>query len=418
MTKYVLKSVFTVLIIYFSMSSASLFAESIQGLSGALQAVVQHHPAVAGKQAELEAQNYAIDTAQAERYPSLTFQANTTDSLDDEQLNVRLEQPVWTFGKLDTASDLAKSGYQGEQWDLLRVQRSLVEKTAVQYAQILGIREQLKISDTNIDELKLLYDSVKRRSKGGLAAEADVLLASARLEQGRLNSETLKGALSSSIIELQALTQIPVSTHELVPSQVTQLTEAKELEAEILQVNADIQLKQSRVEDAELMVKTQRLSWTPDVMIWAQHIEYDGSRYSDDTQVGIGLKVRLDGMGFVSRNKIREAMSTKIAAEQDVRVVSTEVRRLVNTLLVQWQTQVQQQKVQQLNVDALIQALASYQRQYNAGHKSWVDVLNTQRELTVSRLQLVKFKNNHLITSLRLVAMSGRLDALAGIQTP
>ncbi|MDQ6992374.1 MAG: hypothetical protein Q9M31_02795 [Mariprofundus sp.] len=49
-------------------------------------------------------------------------------------------------------------------------------------------------------------------------------------------------------------------------------------------------------------------------------------------------------------------------------------------------------------------------RQYKAGHKAWLEVLNIQREMSSQRLQLVQTKDDWLLTSLRLMVLTGRFD--------
>lgn len=56
--------------------------------------------------------------------------------------------------------------------------------------------------------------------------------------------------------------------------------------------------------------------------------------------------------------------------------------------------------------------LGSYQRQYVAGTKSWLDVLNIQREFSEQQLQLVQSKSDWEIYSLQLAALTGGLDPL------
>ncbi|HAZ95346.1 MAG TPA: transporter, partial [Porticoccaceae bacterium] len=59
------------------------------------------------------------------RYPTLSLQAN---NLNDElnQGSVRLQQPLWTFGKINNAIQRAEANYTAEQWALLQVQRQLI----------------------------------------------------------------------------------------------------------------------------------------------------------------------------------------------------------------------------------------------------------------------------------------------------
>ena len=56
---------------------------------------------------------------------------------------------------------------------------------------------------------------------------------------------------------------------------------------------------------------------------------------------------------------------------------------------------------------------ASYQRQYDAGSKTWLDLLNMQRELNEQHLQKAQADNEWLIASLKLAALTGRLDQVA-----
>jgi adhesin transport system outer membrane protein len=67
-------------------------------------------------------------------------------------------------------------------------------------------------------------------------------------------------------------------------------------------------------------------------------------------------------------------------------------------------------------VEAVEGTMASFMRQYQSGRKTWVDVLNTQRELTELRYQLARIETDWLILSLRVAALIGHLDQLAGIE--
>ena len=60
--------------------------------------------------------------------------------------------------------------------------------------------------------------------------------------------------------------------------------------------------------------------------------------------------------------------------------------------------------------------LVSFLRQYDAGRKTWIDVLNTQKELADNRLALEQSRISELELALRLAAITGALDAAAQIQ--
>ena len=71
--------------------------------------------------------------------------------------------------------------------------------------------------------------------------------------------------------------------------------------------------------------------------------------------------------------------------------------------------------MRKFTVDAMQETLESFLRQYEIGRKTWLEVLNTQRELTTLQLQAVQTENDWLILSLRVKSLIGGLDEQAGI---
>jgi len=170
---------------------------SATGLVEALQAVMQNNPAVKGKRAELEDARFAVDTSKAGRYPTISVSADNLAQglLDDvdEQGTLRVQQPLWAFGKIDAAIRESEADYKAEKLDLLQVQRQLLEDTAVAYARIDGVRKHVIVAIENIDEQEELYRRIQRRESGQLASEADVRLARSRLIQAKSQLLRLNG---------------------------------------------------------------------------------------------------------------------------------------------------------------------------------------------------------------------------------
>jgi adhesin transport system outer membrane protein len=62
------------------------------------------------------------------------------------------------------------------------------------------------------------------------------------------------------------------------------------------------------------------------------------------------------------------------------------------------------------------ETLKSFLRQYDAGRKTWMDVLNVQKEVSDVRLQLEQARTTWLEMSLRLAAITGQLDSAAEVK--
>jgi adhesin transport system outer membrane protein len=100
-----------------------------------------------------------------------------------------------------------------------------------------------------------------------------------------------------------------------------------------------------------------------------------------------------------------------LANQDDLVAMRNETRRSVSNLYSNRDLQQDLINSQALSVGELSEILASYQRQYQSGHKAWQDILNMQRELSEQRLQQVQAENDWLVFTLKLVTLIGGLDS-------
>ena len=135
--------------------------------------------------------------------------------------------------------------------------------------------------------------------------------------------------------------------------------------------------------------------------------------YPTQTITGVVLEGNLDNMGLGTLGRSRAAGARLQAAQDDLQATRIDLIRQVSNLETNRDLQVQLLEAQAQSVQQAKDLLASYQRQYEAGSKAWLDVLNMQRELSDQQLQQVQAQNDWLVYSLKLAALTGRLDALA-----
>ncbi|MCW7541884.1 TolC family protein [Aquabacterium sp. A7-Y] len=388
-----------------------VLAQGAAGLEAALRATLSQHPAVAGKTAEVDAKAALGDVAQAQRYPTLSGQLAAQDRHTTPS-TLRARQPVWAFGRIDSQLAHAQADVGVEQADLLRVRRQLIEQTAVAYARVQGIYQRQQVALDNIARHEELHGQIQRRERGELASRADVRLAASRLIQARAQKERLDGELAVALNELQALTQVVVDTSPPVAPQHLALAPEPTLETLALDRSADLALRARQVDLARADAERERSSSMPTV-----YLQYERSAgqpgVRSDARVGLVVEGSLDGMGFAARGRSRAAGARLQAALEGQNAVRTEVQRNVRSLISNRRMQAGLKQVEQQSVQELEEILASYRRQYEAGRKAWLDVLNVQREVTEQRLLQVQADNEWLVYSLRLTALTGGLDAPA-----
>ena len=390
---------------------ASASAQAADGLEAALRTTLAQHPAVVGKRAEVQAVVHQLEATEGQRYP--TFSANASANNNATQpVSLRVRQPLWAFGRIDANLEHARTEVASEQAELRRIERELTDQTAAAYARVLGARARVVQAQANVSSLAELRAQIERREQGQLASAADVALAQARWVQAKAQWARFVGDLALAKNELLALTQVPVGAEAEVDAALTVLPDEDLLTDQVLQASASLQSKDRLIDVARALVQQEKTAGLPTVYVQADHY-INQPAYAKKTVIGVGLETSFAGAGLVARGRVAAAQARVSAAIQDFNTTRSALTRQVASL---WSRRAQQQQLLReldASVRTLEELLASYQRQYQAGSKSWLDVINMQREHHEQRLQQVQAQGDWLKDSLKLSVMSGRLDAVA-----
>jgi len=403
-------------------SSAALAQNaSDTGVAGALRATLRNHPAVAGQQAQVDARRFAADGVRSQRYPTLSalaqqYAQGDRSSVTGEDLSqpaiLRLRQPIWSFGRIKYDIAVANAEVDMEQADLLRLRRQLLEATATAYALVRGNTQSVDVARENVTAHQLLLAQIQRRVQGQLSSNVDERLASSRLAQARSLLQRVNSRLEIAQEDLVALTRAPVDTAPAVPQALLDLPDA--LIDTALERNADLQVKQQQLDVADAEVKRARTATLPTIYLQADRL-HDQPALVDDNQISVVFEASLEGLGFAARGRRGEASSGRHAARRDLEATRIEVRRALEGLVRERRLQAELIELQTGGLSDLKSLIDSYRRQYASGTKSWLDVMNLQREFYGQNAQHVQAKTDYVIYSLQLQARTGGLDGVAGL---
>lgn len=422
-------SLLALLLGYFWSTGAVAHTKSVSdGLPLALHSAVTLHPSVSAKLAELKALGFDLAAARAGRYPLLGVQASATDNVAgstsstavdrSDTIVAVLKQPLWTGGRIDGAIDRAEIKQQTGALAVFALQRQLMEETAGTYATILGARQRLLAAKDNVHEHQQLQALITRRQDGGIASEADIQLAASRVSQAVAQQQQLEAALHRSINDLHALTQLAITAELNVPEEFAQLPRIEQIPVAAEEASALIRQRQMEVEQARTEAQLAKADMMPSLYAKVEQDVLASTSDRDNelgTRVGLVLEGNLDGLGFTGLKKMRSAETRITAARRQVDAVRNDEQRTINGLLTDLNSyQAILQSNEQL-VRSTRQTLDSFLRQYDAGRKSWLDVLNTLRDLASARLEMEQSRSALLATKLRLATRLGRLDAIAEV---
>ena len=393
---------------------------SAQGndLSTALKAAVHLNPSVKSKIAELKSLGYKLDEAEAGRLPSFSISAQSMYNNDDNYGVARGQVPIYSFGKISGSIKVAEQGIDVGKLSLLQVQRQVIEDTAAAYNSYWGIKQRVVIAEDNVEEHNRFYQMISRRQEGGVASAADVRLALSRLLQAQAQLEQIRGAAAKAQNELESLTQIAISADKPVdqalaafpaeedPTKIAQDTDAR---VKVRMAELELTKKEANLRKAERMPT-----------LYARYDKYINPKYdyAADNKVGLVLEGSLDGLGIIGQKRAAAAEAQITVAEENLEDTRNEIKRRVANLVTERGIQNNIISSYEQSTEEMEETLKSIIRQFDAGRKSWIDVLNFQRELTDMRHQLVQAKTNWMEVSLRIAAINGRLDAAAEVKEP
>ncbi len=388
------------------------------GLFAALRSTMLHHPGLASQQALVRSKEANADSARAARLPTLGASAGTgqiSGYNDSTSTTLSVSQPLWAFGRIDSAIDYADDDTLAQQATAWATRRELLEETAVAYANVQGVRERLAVAESNVNNHQALQEQIQRRAQGGLASSADVSLAKARLLQARSSLEQAKSDLLTAESTLLSLTQEPIASDLPVPGNILQLPADQAIQEQVLAQSATVRAREAGVTLAETDVERQRTSSLPTVSLQASRNDYSGiPNQRNNNTINIVVTGTMEGLGLVNRGLQNAALERVESARQDLaqqrHSEDIQTRQLLDqrdanqTLLVGYEQ----------SVVELSDTLASFRRQYESGYKSWLDVLNAVRELTEQQQALVSVRSAWRVDSLRLAARTGRMDDTSG----
>jgi len=387
-------------------------------LSELLSAVIKNNPAMHGKQSEIEEKEHLKDSVKASRYPSASFKTGYVNSNYDDVnteeaiLNLEIKQPLWAFGRIDNNIAYAEMDVVVGKADLIRISRELLDQTVVAFTELESMKQQQAILVKSVADLQRLSEQIQRRYEGRVASKADVDLAFLRLIQARTQKNNMDGNVLLAMTELAALTQLPVNDIASLSIDLISLPhDDNDIVALALSNSAEITHKVRLLNLAQANTARERSSIMPTVYAQASK-QIDDFSSSNGEQIGITIEASFDGLGFAYVGASKAAKSREFSSQEAIEVARTEVVRQVNSLIHSRKTQGDMVRVIDQSIGSFETILASYIRQYEAGKKTWLDVLNIQREMTSAQLELVNVRTQWYRTSLKLMVLVGALDVV------
>jgi adhesin transport system outer membrane protein len=361
--------------------------------------------------------------------PSISIQNAATSAQDpsyagDSRVTVlALTQPLWTGGRIEAGVDKAQASAWAANASLSETQQQLAIRVVQSYGDwISAYRKRMAYQVGQTQHIRL-KDQVARRIQEGQAAASDLSLAQSRLAS--LNADIAMAATQEevSLARLSQLLGKPVTTQALTdflaePLPITVhvndlLTQAQSYSPTLARARSSAQAQLATIQEA-------KSATLPEISLRLEHqrgnFNYTGS--AQQSRAFINVSSRL-GAGLSSFALVNEAVQRHAAALAEIESQQRSLAEQVMTDHALLVTSQSRRQALQTSSELAEQVLASWDRQYLSGRKSWQDLMNSAREQVQVQAQIADLEGAQLVASWRLALISGQLQVSTGhLQVP
>lgn len=390
-----------------ALGAAGTASSAALTLDEGLRLAVSSHPTVAARRSEREAAGMRLEAAEWGRYPALSAQY-ATDQAGRRFTTARLEQPLWTGGVITGQIDGAQAGVRGADASLTESQQEIMLRVVTAFTELGRVHARQLAAQANVAEHERLAALIARRVSNEVSPASDGVLASARLAQARAELTQLDALAARA---RSALSQaVSRDVHEIaLPSPRTLGYPSLTLTIEAAQAFSPALRRLSAEEEAAgAEVAVRRGATRPRVV--ARYDRTFGGREVEGDQFFVAVEFQ-PGAGLSSLSAVREAEARRNAARLAREGALKDLLDSVNADWADMESLGRQARDLRAQVDSTTSVFDSFVRQYAVGRKSWLDVLNAQREASQARYALADTEWGALRATLRLQLATGELNA-------
>ncbi len=374
------------------------------------------HPAILARLSSAAAARAEREGAEWQRYPTPSVEVNN-DNHGVRTSLLRVQQPLWASGRIDATIDAAHSRHQAAASAIQEAKQDVVFRVIAAYVEALRQQARQETLAEGVRQHERLLGLIARRVEHDASPRVDQELAQSRLYQANNDLSTVKQALANALTQLSQLAGMPVRTVGALEVDRLPEEQGKESLADQAIARSPTLRRLSYEEDAaQAEVELKRASYKPQISLRFENSHasapLNGSPAYNTNRLMVVVEAQT-GAGLSALTGVEAALGRQDAARQQR---DAALRDLRERLAMDWDEFVAARMRLDYATrarDGAKQVFESYTRQYTAGRKTWLDVLNTVRESTQAEVAATDANAQALGASLRLKLLSGNLKGIS-----
>ena len=373
-----------------------------------LQKVTAENPQVQSQIQNLQAAGMELKVTQQAYWPtpSISMERVQTQSPDPaytgspQVLTFRLQQPLWTGGRLTAQSNKAIATQAIEQARLLEIQQGLALKTLQAWTEVVMAQRQQQVLEKSETVQTQLLQKIKRRAEQGLSPLNEVNYANLRLvqvRQDRFNALQQENQawirLTQWVPEAKNLGQalIHPDLHLLTGDGLALQQALTHWEALSLN-NSPLLLRLERVAQLQLAeLAEKRAALQPEVYVRAEHQRgnYTYANTPNTNRVFVGLSAST-GAGLGLAYQLAALQNKHDGALQEIVAARRNLLEAIQSDFLNVNARQSKAQMLLLNLESSQEIQSAWERQFINGKKTWIDVMNAARETSQAELAVIE----------------------------
>lgn len=405
------------------------YAEQMPIIENLIAKTISQHPSVLVEKATKEATEIDIDVARKQRYPKLEVQSNvagyTSGTNGNNGLNnglntvLSVEQPLWTFGKLEAGIESATATNEAQDARIREVKYELALRVVDAWQELVSSQERIQELQITLDKLNEYLDLMKRRVESRVSPDIELVLISARTAQTNDDLQQAKAARGIALAKLERLIGEDRNTLDL--QGMMNLTDAYAITKTKLTkiVLSDIENNLNRhpsivkaSQQAEALTQqaiAKKAARFPEVYARAQSTLSADATTGNNQGLFLGIRYQ-PGNGFSNNDVARSAEARVASQQQAVEVIKRDISNAIGIDFENMSNAITREETLQRAKDSSYEVFDSYERQFAAGRRTWQDVLNAVRENSDNRVALANTRATALAAAYRIRIRMSDLD--------
>lgn len=360
-----------------------------------LRAASDTHPTIQAARQGINAANEDLDAAQRQYWPtfSASVESGPTNSTEAPARLLRAEQTLWDFGRTKANVSVSERSVDVASAALEAQRQTIGLQVIDAWRTLQASYGRINVSQNMLKQLASHESMMLRRVAGELSTQIDLDLVRSRILQGRVELTQAQTSVQVSITRLQNLTglqnlETALSTPPPLPSRADLDKQSQLLNQVDWDAAANRQPAVTRAIE-EMHVGNERINAKAAEsrpQIYARLDQTINGR--KDTGAYIGVRYT-PGAGFSTWVEARALAARALALEESAQAARIEARQTLDLDRDDLRDNGVRAQALDLAVQGAQRVFESYERQFTAGRKSWIDLMNAVREVAQNAYTLV-----------------------------